>query len=223
MEEQKGKQSKGTLKDKAYVYLKGQIINGILKPGEIIDEKKYVSELQISRTPVHEALSCLVTENLVTIVPRRGIIVSYLRIKDVLDIYEVRKIIEPSVMALIGRKFDHAVLEKFQNDFINTAMISSTLEGLDLDSKFHLYLASCTGNKVLLEVEERMLTQSQRIRVLSSSYDKSHDTAAREEHCRIIQALLANDSATAGEIAVQHLDRSVARYNTIFTSGDFMV
>jgi len=208
-------------KEIAYAYIKKQIINGILKPGSIIDEKKYISALCISRTPVREALSRLSEEGLVTIMSRRGITVSHILIKDVLDIYDVRTVLEPHIIDLIEGKTDKIRLEQFRNDFNNTPMMASTATGRDLDSEFHMYLVECTGNKVLISTEEILMSQSQRIRVLSSASDKDRDSEARSEHITMIECLLNNKLSEAKQICLLHLEKSIARYRTIFSDSMF--
>lgn len=208
-------------KDIAYAYIKKQIISGILKPGSIIDEKKYISELRISRTPVREALSRLSEEGLVTIMSRRGITVSHILIKDVLDIYDVRKVLEPHIIDLIEGKTDKIRLEQFRNDFNNTPMMSSTATGRDLDSEFHMYLVGCTANKILISTEEILMSQSQRIRVLSSASDTERDTEARSEHIDMIRCLLSDNFSGAKEICLQHLEKSIDRYRKIFSNSSF--
>jgi len=208
-----------SFKETAYTYIKNQIINGQLAPGDIIDEKKYIAELNISRTPIREALNSLAEEDLVIIMSRRGIVVSHVLIKDILDIYETRKMLEPGIITMIAGRTDSAQLEQFKEEFSKTDMISSTSTGRDLDSEFHLYLAECTKNKFLIKTEELLMNQSQRIRVLSSSSDKNRDIEARKEHIQIIEYLLAGNSNAAQQICREHLEKSIKRYQKIFSNS----
>ncbi|QTQ11598.1 GntR family transcriptional regulator [Treponema parvum] len=212
-----------SLKEQAYSHIKKQIINNIIKPGEPIDEKKYVSELGISRTPVHEAITTLSTEGLVSIIPRKGITASFLRIRDILGIYEVRLMLEPPIIRKIADSVSAEKLSAFKREFNNTKMISATASGRDLDSEFHLYLAECTRNQILIDTEERLLSQSQRIRILSSFADSKSDDDARHEHIEMIDSILSDDISRAEEVCRSHLEKSVERYNTIYAASNFII
>lgn len=85
----------GYLRDKAYEMIKEMIINCQLTPGEPISETELMKVVGSSRTPIREALNKLEHENLVTIYPKRGIFVTGITIKDVIDIYTIREVVEP--------------------------------------------------------------------------------------------------------------------------------
>ena len=210
-----------SLKDKAYKHIKKEIITGAIKPGSIIDEKEYIQILQISRTPIREALVKLSEEGLVNIIARRSITVSYIQVKDIIDIYDIRKTLEPLAIERIKGKVDKEKLLAFKNAFNNIEMISSTSDGQDLDSEFHLYLAQCTQNKVLINTEEILMCQSQRMRALSSISNTHMDKVARDEHIQIIDYLLADNFEAAKKICIQHLEGSLSRYQKLFTNNSF--
>jgi GntR family transcriptional regulator, rspAB operon transcriptional repressor len=83
-----------SLKDQVYQYLKKAIINGDLKTGEIYSEQMFATQLNISRTPVREAVLQLRHENMVEIYNNRGIMVKPLLFEDVKKIIEARVAIE---------------------------------------------------------------------------------------------------------------------------------
>jgi DNA-binding GntR family transcriptional regulator len=78
------------LKDKAAAYLRNEILNGRLRPGEKIDQEQVADVLGISRLPVREALIELTQENLVDSVPRRGSFVARIDKDDIRDLYEIQ-------------------------------------------------------------------------------------------------------------------------------------
>lgn len=84
-------------KEIAYDYIKPKIVFCELKPGDILDEKKIIEELGFSRTPIREAISELAEEKLVTIMPRRGIVVTQISLKDVEDMLNARALLEPYI------------------------------------------------------------------------------------------------------------------------------
>ncbi len=80
--------------DVAYQAIKSDILNNRLKPGEAVPVEKYVKDLSLSRTPVREATLRLERERLVEIRPRLGTFVSHLDLRDIRDMYAVRRLLE---------------------------------------------------------------------------------------------------------------------------------
>ena len=132
-------------KQKAYEYIKKQIVNGSLLPGAIINEKELIQELAISRTPIREAIQRLAEEGLVVVMPSRGTIVSHISVNDIRQIYEARKLIEPYVVELATGHADRERLLSYRSIFEEQR--NSLGQENDWDSEFHLYLAECSGNQ----------------------------------------------------------------------------
>lgn len=81
--------------------LKQAILDGALKPGELLSENRIAAELAVSRTPVREALRVLEQENLVTMLPGRKAIVSIPSEQDIDEIYDIRFIVESEALRRI--------------------------------------------------------------------------------------------------------------------------
>ena len=79
---------KKSLKDIAYERIRSRILQCDYLPGAMLSETALCQEMEISRTPVREALNKLEQENLVTIYPKKGILVKDLSVKDLHAIYE---------------------------------------------------------------------------------------------------------------------------------------
>ncbi len=83
-----------SLTDKAYAVLEEMIVTLRLEPGEVLSEVALSQELKIGRTPIREALQRLAREGLVTILPRKGILVSDINPRKQLLLLEVRRELE---------------------------------------------------------------------------------------------------------------------------------
>ncbi len=77
-----------------YDILTEQIVSGVLAPGTRITEEQFAAELGVSRTPVREAMRRLAQDELVELLPRRGIRVKQLSRNDAIEIYEIRSELE---------------------------------------------------------------------------------------------------------------------------------
>jgi DNA-binding GntR family transcriptional regulator len=90
-----------SLTDRAYGDIEEMIVTLRLQPGEVLSETTLSQRLGIGRTPVREALQRLAREGLVTVLPRRGILVSEFNVKSQLRMLEVRREIE-RLLARVG-------------------------------------------------------------------------------------------------------------------------
>ena len=104
--------AKPSLKQQSYELIKSNIVNCVYPPGAIITEDILCQELAVSRTPIREALSLLEKERLVTILPKRGIEVTYISLNELNMIYETRLLIEPYAILHHACKIDQKQYEK---------------------------------------------------------------------------------------------------------------
>ena len=89
-------QAKLSLKLQAYQYLKTKILNCEYRPNEFLNEQKLCAEMgNISRTPMRDALGRLEQEGLITILPKKGLMVSGITEDDVHSMFEMRLLVEP--------------------------------------------------------------------------------------------------------------------------------
>ena len=100
------------LRDKIYKTIKERITNGTYAPGQPLDEKKIIEELQTSRTPFREAINALSEEGLVEVYPYRGIFVRDLSVKDIADGFDIRLLLEPRVLELACQRISPAKIDE---------------------------------------------------------------------------------------------------------------
>src|SRR5271166_3144760 len=114
-----------TLTEQAYRLIEEQIVTLQLKPGDVLSEQLLSSRFQIGRTPIREALQRLAREGLVTILPRKGILVSDINPRNQLLVLEVRREIE----RLLSRAGAERATEKQRKQFQDIA------QGMDRAAK----------------------------------------------------------------------------------------
>ena len=86
-----------SLKEKAYLYIKDKILSCEYKTGYFIDEKILIEELSASRTPIREGLSRLEQEGFVQILPKKGVVVKDINLRDIAEIYQISNKLIPQV------------------------------------------------------------------------------------------------------------------------------
>lgn len=140
------------LSDQVYEIIKKMIIYHELKPGDRIIDKHLADDLGVSRSLVRQALNILKAEELVTSVPRSGYYVKEIRKKDVIEIFDIRKVLERyalevSIPVLNQDDFDilHKAFDEANED-LNNNQVTKLLEA---DVKLHaMFINSCGNDRV---------------------------------------------------------------------------
>jgi DNA-binding GntR family transcriptional regulator len=139
----------GTLTERAYRELEERIVTLQLKPGEFLSEYALSNSLKIGRTPIREALQRLSREDLVTILPRKGILVSATDPRKQLLVLEVRREIERLVCRLAAKRATDAQRERFREIAANMDRAAKTNDDMmfmRLDRELNLLLAEAAQN-----------------------------------------------------------------------------
>ncbi len=203
-----------------YNYIKQEIITGNLKPGTIFDDSKIMENLKCSKTPIREAVLKLCEEGYLTIIPRKGTLISNISINDVREVYEFRIILESNYIKNL-KNIDIDTLHKWK-EYFNCLLLNSNLEleapctneeKNDIDKAFHLFLISQLENNLMKNELTKLMDKSARIRYLSNKENEKRYRSAIEEHIAIIDNLLDNNLEKASEFMELHLKKSLEGYN----------
>jgi len=106
-----------SLKEKAYKNIKFEIIIGNFKPGLFLTEEKLSTSMNMSRGPIREALNRLEKEGFVSIIPRRGTMVSNITSQEVKDISKIRELLEPFTVKESFARISMPRLEEMKKAF----------------------------------------------------------------------------------------------------------
>lgn len=138
-----------------YRDLKEKILKNKLLPGDKLIEMEIASELDVSRTPVREALKKLENDGLVTSFPRKSYIVSKISVKEAKNLYIVRKSLEPLCVELLAEKGLGKNTKYFQeiNEELGVAIDNGEEElAQNLIIEWNLALVKSLNNEILYEV-----------------------------------------------------------------------
>jgi len=127
-----------SLREQIYEYLRAEMHEGKLLPGAFIKLTEISNKLGISKTPLRDAVIQLECEGFVTILPRRGVLVNKLTIKDVQNILEIVGALESTVIIAVFNKFASSHIEAMK--VLNRQMISA-IHCKDYDSYYKLNIA----------------------------------------------------------------------------------
>ena len=147
-------QAKLSLKLQAYQYLKTKILNCEYRPNEFLNEQKLCAEMgNISRTPMRDALGRLEQEGLITILPKKGLMVSGITEDDVHSMFEMRLLVEPYALRTYGADIPHGELEHFVQMMHDPDTIDDFCKA---DDDFHELLMSTLPNKYMRSAYDRI-------------------------------------------------------------------
>ncbi len=193
------------LREKAYAIIKEKIVNCEFLPGTPLSESKLISEIGASRTPIREALNRLEHENLVRIYPQRGVFVTDVSVKDVINIYTVREVVEPLAARLAAPHIDLDALRYYYEIFSDDGAVYSLTDHFRIDRGFHSLIANSTDNDYLAKILLGLYDQNSRTRILSKIRVKERQQEARLEHLEIARCLMERDADKAEEAMRKHI------------------
>ena len=197
------------LREQVYQELKADILAGLYGVGERLSLDELAKKHKVSKTPVKEALNALQKEDLVDIIPLVGYFVSQLTVKDVQDIFQLRRIVEAASAEMAARTITDEELLYLEN--MHSSYVSgdsdSYREYLQQNREFHCRVAMATRNRWLAEVVGRLLDQMQRLLLLRLDLRDAADEMVRE-HGQLVAALRAKDSALARKHMVNAIDNA---------------
>jgi DNA-binding GntR family transcriptional regulator len=192
--------------DEAYRYLKTRIMSAALPPGASLNEMEIAAALGTSRTPVREAIRKLEQEGLAMRYPNRGAIVTKLSMTDVLEIWQLREILEPAACRLAADRIDRAALDRLEvalRELRGHGVGPEAYEAFfQADTGLHGLIVDATGNATLRRVLEMLNERIVQVRVVTSPARFRH---AVDEHLAIIGALKARDADEAMDAMRRHL------------------
>jgi DNA-binding GntR family transcriptional regulator len=186
--------------------LRNMIVEGDLAAGERLHDANLAATLQVSRTPIREAVKLLATEGLVDLLPGRGARVSDFSIDDIKQLFEVVAGIERNACELAAERMTDSDLQKLQRLHDRMARHHAAGERqpyFKLNHEIHLAIVAASNNAILRGIHTSLMTRARRARYAALS-SQGRWVEAMAEHERLMGALAAHDSRRAGEIMHQH-------------------
>lgn len=212
---------KKSLKQQAYDEIKRKIICCEYAPGTLLNEELLRSELYVSRTPIRDALGRLEQEGLITIRPKKGIVVADMSIYDINMVFEVRMMCEPYALLNYGAQLSYEQLTHFYGVLTDLAAITDEHDYFLADDAFHAAVIHTMGNRYLAQSYEWIHDQSLRFRVLTGQANAPRLEDTVKEHTKILTAALKQDWKKAAAAMEEHLLASKeATFDLLFSKMD---
>ncbi len=194
----------GNLSDELVDQIRTMIVDERLPEGQRINEVHLAEQLGISRTPLREALTRLISEGALEAIPRRGFFVKALSIEEVNDIYPIRALLDPEALALSG--LPNAEQMQYLNQ-LNQAILAETepFNIIALDDAWHLALIQNCPNKVIFDLIHQFMLRTRRYEY-GLMKSKDNVNTAIEIHQAIMDALEAGDLPAACQALKENME-----------------
>ena len=222
-----GKLKSKTLTEAAYQMIKDMIINMELEPGQTLSIQSLSEELDISQTPIREALIELSNDDLINYERRKKIQVSEFNEEDIKKAYEARKICETSLIEEVAKDPPVEKLKKLKKDIEGILEPSSKEDDQfeifhETDLELENIVIDSIDNEYIANMFDYLKNQSLRLRFLAE-YKKGGPREdiiqqGSKEHLDIVNALLEGNQYKAKEATIKHLEESQRRAIEAFTS-----
>lgn len=207
--------ARGGLAEEIVAHVRGQILSGELKPGTKIDQEQIAEDLDVSRSPIREALVVLGQEGLLDITPRRGACVASITREDVIDHYELFGLIAGRVAAMAAESFGDAEQAELSGIHDRFAMASDE-EGSKLNNEFHQLINSAAPRRT------RWLLRHLERSIPAGFFERTTGwkSEAVADHQEILDAIVNKDADAARHAMETHLhEAGVAAANALEASG----
>lgn len=190
-------------------------MSGELAPGTRLSVPELAKQLQVSRSPVREAVLLLVGEGLAVEHTRRGVEVARLELADLLEVYDLRCAIESLACSLAAERMSSTDLAALRGvlDAQGAAAVGDPRQFRELDTRFHQIIVQASGNSRLERHAGQLVREMNLARPLLLN-DTWHLKQSHEEHRAIERALRQRDGPQAEQAMREHLSRVL---NTVRT------
>jgi len=196
------------LSGQVYSQIKTLILCNEILPGQKLHHQELSQRLGVSRTPVREALTRLVQEGYVSLLPNRGFICKEIRLQEADELYQLREALEAFAVEKAIENLTEAAFTGLSakiNLYGKDVQKRFTRHRLVYDQDVHLEIARLSGNetltKTLAQVFERIILK----RRTDGLYDPTRGITAHQEHMRLLQAIKRRNTQEAVKIIRAHI------------------
>jgi DNA-binding GntR family transcriptional regulator len=199
-----------------YQQLKTAILTGVFRPGQTLRQEDVARQLGVSRGPLREALPKLEAEGMIIATPHRGCTVVSLAPAEIIEIFELRAMLEASLAKVAARKKEPEAVRRLREIALTmrslevSASAADQQRWFDLNYELHDILLTVAGRRHHLRV-------LQIVRALAEPYIRMEIgltgsfAEAQDEHERLIDAFAAGDCETLERLTREHVQRTAHR------------
>ena len=188
--------------------LRKMLIEGQFTSGAKLNERELALALNVSRTPLREAIKMLAVEGLVELLPKRGAIVPLFKLEDVQHTFEVIAALEGQSGELAAQRATDAEINEIRALHLEMSachLRKDLFNYYRLNAQVHSAFNTAARNPVLTDVYKKINARLQTLR-FRSNLNEQKWALALQEHAQMVDALAARDAAGLRQLMVMHLN-----------------
>ena len=197
-----------TIREQVYKILRDDICQGVYEPGTRLQEVELAENLNVSRSPVREALRQLSADGLLLEIPNKGVYVKEFTVKDIEEIYDLRVMLESyGILHSAGhitsmrRERLLGMLTEMET-FLDKGDVQAYTS---VDEKLHNQIVHLGDNSLINDTYDRVRSMNQQFRILSLM-DEQRFRESMDEHREIVHALVTGALKKADDVNHHHLE-----------------
>lgn len=199
------------LTDRVADYVRDLIVQDILKPGEPVNVQAICAALQISQTPLREALKMLAAQGLVELRPNKRVVVASLadnEVEDMLVVYTEMEKLAGRLAAQQATDTDIQALQREEQALMAAFQAGESLRYFHANQAFHQALVQASHNATLIELHSNLNARLYRTRFQGNQWNARSGDWQRvaEEHGDILRAIQARDAERCAMLLARHLN-----------------
>jgi DNA-binding GntR family transcriptional regulator len=194
--------------ESAYRRLLAEIRSGALPPNARLRETELAERLGISRTPVREAIRQLEADGLVVHLPRQGASIRSLDYAEVIELYEMRAVLEGTAARLAARVASDIEIEELTTLNADLSRATPGLAAQELNRQFHRTLLDAARNRFLMKAMSA-LQKTLLILGPTTLADPERASSAVNEHAAVLTGLRARDATQAEAAMRAHVEAAL--------------
>ncbi|MDR6123145.1 DNA-binding GntR family transcriptional regulator [Bacillus sp. SLBN-46] len=204
-----------SIREHAYLFLKEMILEGELKAGDRLIERELAGKLNISRTPIREALFRLESQGFVKTVPRKGVVVSNISESEVIEVFTILASLEVLAVKLAAQRMDHETQQELDQKIQELlALKEQAEEDFNLEHiQMNRLINKASKSPKLFEILSGLIDY------IHMAANMGYETPGRRkeslrEHIDIMKALRDKEAELAEYLMRIHIENSKKAYIT---------
>lgn len=200
-----------SLRERVTRDIRDALLSGEYQPGFTYTVSTVAQRCGVSATPAREALLDLVGEGLIEMIPQRGFRVIRPSVETIVDLANVRRLLEiPATVEAASRVDDRVLAELSQmasaaQRFAQSADLNSYVRA---DEEFHAAVLSLCGNPMLAELSERLRAKA-RLHAFPGVLVSGALVASAQDHCALVEAMRQGDVLAVRHVVHQHIGHAL--------------
>jgi len=198
--------------DRVYERVKARILEGTYPAGELLSEVEVAGDLEVSRTPAHEAFRRLESEGLLRLIPRRGAVVVPVGPQEALDVLEVRHALEVAAVRRLAREGAAEARSRLAQRLAGVieeqrthAAAGDVAAFAVTDEAFHRAIVTASGNAIADRLYATLADRQRRMAVGAVGGRPARLPVLVAEHEALGGAVEAQDPEGFGRALLEHL------------------